>query len=291
MSKTPPLVSVGIPTYDRSDNLRQVLDCIRGQTYANLEIIVSDNASPGSATDEVVHEAMVQDTRVSFLKQETNQGPRANFRRGLEAAKGEYFMWASDDDLWANGFIESGVRFLEERTAYDAWFAGIVNIDTFGAQVREYPGFSRFTSTDNRARDVYRFVCDPEILGKANLIYSLFRREALQREVRLRGLGTCWGADMCFNLAFLSRHHIHCDDEVLFYKRVVRDEDDAKSPKEIHISRPNRYIFPLSQSWSYFKGNWSAVSGAWLKAVVLFAFLHRVPIAARNRFLQFLRVY
>ena len=291
MSRTPPLVSVGIPTYDRPESLRQVLDCIRGQTYTHLEIIVSDNGSPGSATDDVVHEVMLQDTRVSFLKQETNRGPAENFRRGLEAARGEYFMWAADDDLWANGFIESGVQFLEERTACDAWFAGIVNIDTFGAKVREYPRFSRFTSTGSRTRDVYRFVCDPEILGKANLIYSLFRREALQREVRLRGFGTCWGSDMCFNLAFLSRHDIHCDDEVLFYKRVIRDDDDARNPKEISIELPNRYIFPLSQSWPYFRGNWSAVSGARLKAVVLFAFLHRTPIALRNRFLQFLRVY
>ena len=83
MSRTPPLVSVGIPTYDRPESLRQVLDCIRGQTYTHLEIIVSDNGSPGSATDDVVHEVMLQDTRVSFLKQETNRGPAENFRRGL----------------------------------------------------------------------------------------------------------------------------------------------------------------------------------------------------------------
>ncbi|MBK7374561.1 MAG: glycosyltransferase [Chitinophagaceae bacterium] len=45
MHETTPLVTVGIPTYNRPGGLERTLACITVQTYANLEIIVSDNCS------------------------------------------------------------------------------------------------------------------------------------------------------------------------------------------------------------------------------------------------------
>ena len=46
-----PLVSVGIPTFSRPEELRKALECICRQEYSQLEIIVGDNASPGPATE------------------------------------------------------------------------------------------------------------------------------------------------------------------------------------------------------------------------------------------------
>lgn len=40
-----PLVSIGIPTYNRPQRLRKTLAGITCQTYSNLEIIVSNNCS------------------------------------------------------------------------------------------------------------------------------------------------------------------------------------------------------------------------------------------------------
>ena len=46
---TYPLVTIGIPTYNRADHyLREALTSALSQTYANLEIIVSDNCSTDS---------------------------------------------------------------------------------------------------------------------------------------------------------------------------------------------------------------------------------------------------
>ena len=50
----PPLVSVGIPTFNRPEGLRRTLRLICNQTYRNLEILVSDNASPRSETQKIV---------------------------------------------------------------------------------------------------------------------------------------------------------------------------------------------------------------------------------------------
>src|ERR1700722_11490914 len=88
-----PLVSVGIPTYNRADGLRRTLRDICRQTYSNLEIIVSDNASPGEETEAVIREFADTDPRIKYYRQSSNKGAIANFRFVLANSTGEYFMW------------------------------------------------------------------------------------------------------------------------------------------------------------------------------------------------------
>jgi glycosyltransferase involved in cell wall biosynthesis len=102
-----PLVSVGIPTFNRPSGLRRTLEHICKQTYSNLEILVSDNASRSSETEGVVREFEKHDKRIKYFRQSTNIGAIANFRFVLEKASGEYFMWAADDDEWDATFIET----------------------------------------------------------------------------------------------------------------------------------------------------------------------------------------
>jgi glycosyltransferase involved in cell wall biosynthesis len=102
-----PLVSVGIPTFNRPEGLRRTLGLICGQTYPNLEILISDNASPGPETEEVVREFAAADERIAYFRQPTNIGAIANFRFVLAKASGDYFMWAADDDEWDAKFVES----------------------------------------------------------------------------------------------------------------------------------------------------------------------------------------
>lgn len=104
-----PLVSVGIPTFNRPSGLRRTLQQICDQTYKNIEIIVSDNASLDPATRAVVEEFATRDHRIKPFHQLKNIGANENFRFVLRQASGDYFMWAADDDEWNPAFIESCV--------------------------------------------------------------------------------------------------------------------------------------------------------------------------------------
>jgi glycosyltransferase involved in cell wall biosynthesis len=95
-----PLISVGVPTYNRPEGLRNTLLGIIMQTYSNIEVIVSDNCSPGETVNNVMNEFCQQDSRIIFYKQEKNLGPTDNFYFVLSKAKGNYFIWAADDDEW-----------------------------------------------------------------------------------------------------------------------------------------------------------------------------------------------
>ncbi|MEP7287312.1 MAG: glycosyltransferase family 2 protein [Chloroflexota bacterium] len=101
-----PLVSVGMPTYNRPQLFAQMLSCVTQQTYRNLEIIVSDNCSPTDKTESMVRALMTEDPRIRYFKQSQNIGAIANFAFVLQQATGEYFIWAADDDSWHERYIE-----------------------------------------------------------------------------------------------------------------------------------------------------------------------------------------
>lgn len=113
LQPTQPLVSIGIPTYDRPDGLRRTIECLTRQTYPNLEILVSDNASPGDETEQVVNSLAQNDDRIKYVRHPINRGAYLNFRFVLDNAMGKYFMWFADDDSCDAAFISELVSCLE----------------------------------------------------------------------------------------------------------------------------------------------------------------------------------
>ncbi|MFA5771257.1 MAG: glycosyltransferase family 2 protein [Thermoplasmata archaeon] len=175
--KYQPLVSVGIPTCNRPDSLRRTLECVTGQTYTNLEIIVSDNCSSCPETEIVVREFMVKDDRIRYFKQEWNKGPLNNFKFVLETATGEYFIWAADDDVLVENFIEQCVSELNKKGT--DYVAAVMEAQYFDEKQRfEYFSeggmFYNFASNDKMER--LHFMLK---YNYGNLYYSLFRKDAL----------------------------------------------------------------------------------------------------------------
>jgi glycosyltransferase involved in cell wall biosynthesis len=113
-----PLVSIGIPTYNRPDQLRLAIRSACNQTYKNLEIIISNNCSPDDKTEKIVKRIMKNDKRIHYIKQIKNIGPANNFRFVFEQARGDYFMWLADDVSLEPNFVKSCLEFLLGHNDY-----------------------------------------------------------------------------------------------------------------------------------------------------------------------------
>jgi hypothetical protein len=109
-----PLVSIGLPTYNRVDLLVRAIDSVLAQTHREIELIVSDNASTDT-TEDVCRERAARDGRLRFIRQPVNRGPTANFNAVLDAARGDYFMWLSDDDWLDANYVASCLEALTTR--------------------------------------------------------------------------------------------------------------------------------------------------------------------------------
>lgn len=124
-----PLVSVIIPTYNRSDYLRSAIASVLQQTYQNFEIIVSDDGSVESP------EAMVEsfhDPRIRFRRNPTNLGIARNATHAFQTAQGKYVASLNDDDCWHEDFLEKLVLPLEANPELVLAFCDYHIIDADG---------------------------------------------------------------------------------------------------------------------------------------------------------------
>jgi glycosyltransferase involved in cell wall biosynthesis len=114
MTGPPPLVSIGIPTYNRSAPVRRAIRSALGQDHPELEVVVSDDGSTDD-TAEVVGAIAESDPRLRLIVQPANLGHARNFDAVLQAARGEYFMWLSDDDWLDAGYVSRCLGALREH--------------------------------------------------------------------------------------------------------------------------------------------------------------------------------
>ncbi|MBB4368418.1 glycosyltransferase involved in cell wall biosynthesis [Bradyrhizobium sp. cir1] len=175
-----PLVIIGIPTFNRPEGLRRTLGDLCAQTYRHIEIVVSDNASPGSAVRDVVDEFAANDARVSYHRHPENVGAMRNFSSLVLKARGEFFMWAADDDRWEPFFVERcvqrlvadpGLAVCQMEAQYEVDGKTLFPFFFEGSPFNSYSSRSPFDRVKHLLRHVY-----------GNLVYGVFRREALFHE-------------------------------------------------------------------------------------------------------------
>jgi glycosyltransferase involved in cell wall biosynthesis len=106
-----PLVSIGLPTYNRVATLQRAVESALRQDYENIELIISDNGSTDK-TQATCLAASQRDGRVKYTRQQSNQGALANFLVVLREARGEFFMWLADDDWLDRSYISKCVELL-----------------------------------------------------------------------------------------------------------------------------------------------------------------------------------
>ena len=94
-----PYISIVIPSYNRSDLLKKILDAVTEQTLSEeqFEVIVVDNNS----SDDTKQVVQSYNEKIKGLKYvlETKQGACHARNRGIQEATGEYTAFLDDDCL------------------------------------------------------------------------------------------------------------------------------------------------------------------------------------------------
>ena len=107
-----PKVTIVLPTYNGSQYLRASIESVINQTYKDLELVIVDDCS----TDETLKMAddySERDGRIVVIHNRINKKLPASLNIGFEKARGEYFSWTSDDNIYEKNAIEKMVRYLD----------------------------------------------------------------------------------------------------------------------------------------------------------------------------------
>jgi len=95
-----------IPIYNIEEYLPRCLECIKAQTYTNLEIILVDDGST-DGSGRICEEYAVSDSRARVIHHPQNQGLWAARNTGQDAATGEYLWFPDGDDYFHRDLIKT----------------------------------------------------------------------------------------------------------------------------------------------------------------------------------------
>ena len=101
-----PFVSVVVPNFNHAPFLRQRLETIYAQTYKNFEVILLDDASTDNSRDILREFQKVHADNTRLICNAENSGGVFNqWRKGIEAARGDLIWIAESDDFSAENFL------------------------------------------------------------------------------------------------------------------------------------------------------------------------------------------
>ena len=108
------LVSVIMPTYNAGKFLVDSIESVLGQTYTNLELLITDDGSTDNTID-ILKDYSERDKRVKVKYLTTNCGPAIARNRSIERARGRYIAFCDCDDRWFPEKLEKQIAHMTRK--------------------------------------------------------------------------------------------------------------------------------------------------------------------------------
>lgn len=144
-------VSILLTSYNHAPFIREAIDSVLAQTFADFELIIwDDNSTDGSW--EIIES--YTDQRIKAYRNPVNMGPVYGINKTiLEVATGEFFAMHHSDDVWVADKLAKQLAYLERNPEVAAVFshAQAINEDGFNIEEDDHY-FSKVFGQPNRTR-------------------------------------------------------------------------------------------------------------------------------------------
>lgn len=141
-----PLVSILIPAYN-AQFFAASLDSALAQTYRNVEIVVCDD-SKDREIEKIAYRSAAG-VPIRYQRNETRLGPRGNFTRCFERARGEFVKFLCDDDLLAPECVGSLLDAFRHAPDVALATSRRRRIDASGGELGDQPATLPIVSEDS----------------------------------------------------------------------------------------------------------------------------------------------
>jgi len=210
LSADAPLVSIILPTYNRSAFLRATLESVFAQTFDSWELIVADDGSEAE-TQALLRSYSCPRVKILWLAHTGNPATVRN--QGLKEARGEYIAFLDSDDMWLPQKLEEQIASLCLHPSCGWSYTRFVPVDEFGnlltgARARPTPALAGWILED--------LVSEQTLLATSSVVV---RRELLER------IG---GFDCELPV---------CEDLYLYVRLALQSEIDVIDRPLVHLRR------------------------------------------------------
>jgi glycosyltransferase involved in cell wall biosynthesis len=118
---TGPLVTLGVPVYRGQDRLPGLLECLRTQSYKEIDVLVSVDAGD-QATAEACKPFLGQDSRFRMHVQPSRLGWAGNTDWTMRNRRGDFYIYQQHDDLvsptYVADLVEASARWPNAAVCY-----------------------------------------------------------------------------------------------------------------------------------------------------------------------------
>ncbi|MBP1625986.1 MAG: hypothetical protein H6Q00_461 [Holophagaceae bacterium] len=203
-----PLVSICVYNYNYGRYLRQCLESIFTQTYSNIEVCFSDNASTDESWEIALEFAEKYPGKMSLTRNRMNFGPNANLYNCTLNMRGKYLLKLCSDDAILPEFVERCLSALE--THEDAAFAMVHRtiLDEEGRVSHEAPFYDQscLIPGSSKAAVYMMSSVNPSI---SQILYKI---EKVEGKRMAGNLNDRWFGDRIMDF------HICCDYPMVYIK-------------------------------------------------------------------------
>ncbi|HVY83320.1 MAG TPA: glycosyltransferase [Steroidobacteraceae bacterium] len=259
-----PLVTIGLPAYNRERFIRKSLESLLAQTYTNFVLIISDNAST-DATSDICREYAARDSRIRYHRNEVNIGNPRNFNRIAELTTTKYLKWSTTDDLWEPTFLERAVPIMESDPSIALCYPKTYVIDAEGKNPTPYEDGLNLMQDD----PAERFLTLVKSIGLAHQHLGVIRMSCL-RKTRLLGTHVASDLNLLAELALYGKFYEL--PERLFYRRM---HDTSGSWRRADKQHQAKHYHGATKRGGHLT-NWHGHLG-------FFSAVHRSPLPASSR--------
>ncbi|UTA69429.1 glycosyltransferase [Emticicia sp. 21SJ11W-3] len=109
------VVSVLMPVFNAEKYVKEAINSILNQTLKDFELIILNDSSTDNSKDVVLS---IQDNRIRYIENESNQGLAFSRNRLLSEAKSKYIAWLDADDIAYPTRLQDEVDFLEANPGH-----------------------------------------------------------------------------------------------------------------------------------------------------------------------------
>ncbi len=173
-----PMVSIVFVTYKHEKFASAAVRSVLTQTYAPVEIIIVDDASPDATADIIAAELATHPDRsdIRFIRNLENLGAFGSWRKGLSLAKGEFIVMCAGDDVMLPMMVERMVE-VWQRKEVSLVTANVLYIDEDTNELNRYYkdlGADYDDTFETLARDGANATCFGAAMGFERKLYEEF---------------------------------------------------------------------------------------------------------------------
>ncbi|RMI06846.1 glycosyltransferase family 2 protein [Cellulomonas triticagri] len=236
----PARATVGMPVYNGEKYLPAALDSVREQDEADLEIVISDNAST-DATEEICRAAAAEDPRIRYVRLPENWGGRYNFNHVLDLATAPYFTWAAADDIRRPAFVRRCLETFADADPATVLVSPRTQIIDAGGVITEDLNDADLACDEPTPHQRMAHFLNAQA---AHLFYGLHRTDALRRT---RGIRPTVGNDLVLLAELACQGPFALVPEQLFLQRRHAEQFSQQGQAQVQWHAPKasvRFAFP-----------------------------------------------